>query len=64
MTTISVSLSEERWRLLQEKAAQHGVSPEELARISIEEMLNVNADDEPKLEHSLDGDAATRQFDA
>ncbi len=40
MTTITVTLSEEHLSQLQQTAAQFGVSPEELARLSIEELLS------------------------
>lgn len=39
MTTITIDLSKERIRKLNELAAQYGVSPEELVRISVEDML-------------------------
>ncbi len=40
MTTITVSLPEERLSQLKEIAAQLGVSAEELARVSIEDLLS------------------------
>jgi hypothetical protein len=39
MNTITVALPDDRIRKLEEKAAQLGVSPEELVRFSIEELL-------------------------
>lgn len=40
MTTIVIDLAEERLRKLHEVATRFGVSPEELARVSIEELLD------------------------
>lgn len=39
MSAITINLSEERMRQLREVAARLGVSPEELARVSVEELL-------------------------
>ena len=39
MTTITISLPDERLVKLQELAARFGISSEELARLSIEELL-------------------------
>ncbi len=39
MTTISIPLSDERVRKLNEISAEFGVTPEDLIRISIEELL-------------------------
>jgi antitoxin FitA len=39
MSAITINLSEERMRRLREIAARLGVSPEDLARVSIEELL-------------------------
>lgn len=39
MNTITVTLPDDRIRKLEEKAAQLGVSPEDLVRFSIEELL-------------------------
>ena len=39
MSAITINLSEERLRRLQELAARLGVSPEDLARVSVEELL-------------------------
>jgi len=39
MSAITINLSEERMRQLREVAARLGVSPEDLARVSIEELL-------------------------
>ena len=39
MTTITIDLSKERIRKLKELAAHYGVSPEELVRVSVEDML-------------------------
>jgi hypothetical protein len=39
MNTITITLSEEYLTQLKEKAARLGVSPEELVRVSVEELL-------------------------
>ena len=39
MTTITIDLPKERIRKLKELAAHYGVSPEELVRVSVEDML-------------------------
>ena len=39
MTTITIDLSKERLRKLKELAAYYGVSPEELVRASVEDIL-------------------------
>jgi hypothetical protein len=39
MTTITIALPEDRLLELRERAARLGISPEELARVSIEELL-------------------------
>ena len=39
MTTSPINLPEEQIRKLKELAAQYGVSPEELVRVSVEELL-------------------------
>jgi antitoxin FitA len=39
MTTLTISLSEERLQQLKERAAQLRIAPEELVRASIEELL-------------------------
>ncbi|MBI1742649.1 DNA-binding protein [Candidatus Acetothermia bacterium] len=39
MTTIKITLSEDRLRRLNEVASRFGIAPEELARLSIEEWL-------------------------
>jgi predicted transcriptional regulator len=39
MTTFKINLPKDRIRKLKELAAQYGVSPEELVRISVEDML-------------------------
>ncbi len=39
MTTITIALSDDRLQKLKETAAQLNVSPEELVRVSIEELL-------------------------
>jgi len=39
MTTITIAMPEERLLKLREAAARLGVSPEELVRVSIEELL-------------------------
>ncbi len=40
MTTITIQLPDDHLRRLQEVAAQFQVTPEELARLSIEELLS------------------------
>jgi len=45
MTTIRVPLSEEHLERLRRIAEQAGVSPEELARLSLEQWLNRPRDD-------------------
>lgn len=44
MSAITINLPEERLRLLQELAARLGVSPEDLARVGVEELL-ANSDE-------------------
>jgi len=39
MSTITIAIPDERLRQLQEAAARLGVSPEDLVRVSIEELL-------------------------
>jgi len=39
MTTITIDLPKERIRKLKEMAAHYGVSPEELVRVSVENLL-------------------------
>ncbi len=39
MDAITISLSNDRLAKLREMADRHGISPEELARVSIEELL-------------------------
>ena len=39
MTTITIQLDDAKAVLLQEKAEQHGLSPEQLIRAAIEDML-------------------------
>ncbi len=39
MTTITISLPDDRLQRLQEIAARFGVTPEELARVGIEQLL-------------------------
>ena len=39
MSAITINISEERMRQLREAAARLGVSPEELARVGVEELL-------------------------
>lgn len=51
MTTITISLSDDRLRKLQEMATQFNVAPEELARAGIEEFL---ARPEEELNRALD----------
>ncbi len=40
MSTITISLAEDRLALLREQAARQGVPPEELARRGVEELLD------------------------
>jgi antitoxin FitA len=40
MSTITIALTDDSWSKLQETATRHGVTPEELARVSIEELLS------------------------
>lgn len=53
MTTITISLSDDRLQKLQEMAAQFNVAPEELARASIEDFLTRPEEFERVLEHVL-----------
>jgi len=39
MATLTITLSKERWAQLQEKARCYQVAPEELLRVSLEELL-------------------------
>jgi antitoxin FitA len=39
MTTLTISLPEDRLQQLKEQAARFGIAPEELVRASIEELL-------------------------
>jgi len=39
MTTITVSLPADRWQKLREVAAQYRITPEDLVRVSVEEIL-------------------------
>ncbi len=39
MVTLTITLSEERWAQVKEKAECYGVPPEELLRVSLEELL-------------------------
>ena len=39
MSTITIAIPDERLRQLQEEAARLGVSPEDLVRVSIEDLL-------------------------
>ena len=50
MSTITVALPEERLAKLNELAEQLGVVPEDLVRVSIEELL---ARPEPEFEHAV-----------
>ena len=45
MTTITIALPDDHLLKLKEKAAQLGLSPEELVRFSIEELLTRPADE-------------------
>lgn len=51
MTNITISLSDERFQQLREIAARFGVAPEELLRVSVEELL---ARPEEEFRHALD----------
>jgi hypothetical protein len=54
MSTLTVALPEERWVKLNEMARQLGVVPEELVRVSIEELLSrPEADLEQAVEYVL-----------
>lgn len=50
MTTLTISLPEDRLQQLQERAAQLRVSPEDLVRASIEELLTRPAEE---FQHAL-----------
>ncbi len=39
MVTLTITLSEEQWAQLQEKARRYQVAPEELFRVNLEELL-------------------------
>jgi len=39
MTTLTITISEEKWAQLQEKAKHYKVDPEELLQMSLEELL-------------------------
>jgi antitoxin FitA len=41
MTTITITLPDERLRALQQAAAQLKITPEELVRVSVEELLTL-----------------------
>ena len=45
MTTITITLPDERVLTLKERATRLGITPEELVRVSIEELLARPADD-------------------
>jgi predicted transcriptional regulator len=45
MSTITISLSDDRLKKLQERAVQYQVAPEDLVRASIEELLMRPEDD-------------------
>lgn len=45
MPTLTISLPEEKWAQLQEKAKRYQVAPEELLRVSLEELLTRPAED-------------------
>ena len=50
MTTLTISLPDDRMITLQERAQELGVTPEELVRVSVEELLSRSEDD---FQHAL-----------
>ena len=40
MDTITIALPDDRWLELKERAARYRVSPEELVRVSVEELIS------------------------
>ena len=62
MTTITVALPDDRMVKLKEMASRLGVGPEELVRVSIEEILTrPEADFERAVDHVLGKNAALYQ---
>ena len=45
MTTITISLSDDRLKILEKKSARLHLSPEELVRLSIEELISRPSED-------------------
>ena len=45
MATVTITLSEEQWTQLKEKAKHYQVAPDELLRMSLEELLSRPAKD-------------------
>ncbi len=55
MTTITVSLPADRWQKLREVAAQYRITPEDLVRVSVEEILACPEEEfRQALDHVLD----------
>lgn len=50
MTTLTINLPDDRMVTLQERAEELGVTPEELVRVSVEELLSRPEDD---FQHAL-----------
>jgi hypothetical protein len=58
MSTLVISLPEDRLRKLEDIAQQFGIAPEELVRASIEELIARPADDFRRaLDHVIDKNA-------
>ena len=54
MATLTITLPAEKWAQLQEKANRYQVAPEELLRVSLEELLSRPAEDfQQAMEHVL-----------
>lgn len=54
MATVTITLSEEKLAQLKEKAKRYEVAPEELLRVSLEELLTRPAEDfQQAMEHVL-----------
>jgi len=62
MTDITISISDDRMQRLREKASRFQVSPEDLVRVSLEDMLTLSeADFVQALEYVLQKNAALYQ---
>ena len=48
MSTLTIALSEERLQKLEEIARRFQIAPEELVRVSIDELLSLPAEDFPR----------------